>query len=428
MNTPVVMVCTVGGAPAPLRTSIVFHKPTHVIYVASPQSLLTIHKDIESGLEWVIGVTQSITLTNFQDIVQCVRDMRKGIANALQAMSLPEDTPLIADITGGTKVMSAALALVMMEFPSRFSYVGGTTRTKDGLGIVESGTEIVIQDANPWDVLALREVQTLAYSFNRAQFADALAAARRLAEHMDDERWQKFYAAIADMVQGYMLWDSFDHKGALAKLKQADGRLNPYTLGSQLLCELLANLRQDAQILERLQKDVQALNSKNATLTEDTGRAYLLDLLGNARRRAAAGHYDDAVARLYSALEKCAKTTLRLRHGLDNSAMTLEQVPESLRETLRPLADAQGLLRIGLQKTFLLLASLGDPLGADYLTHSKELEQALEARNQSLLAHGYLPIDKAKYEKLFKMTLEFLHAKEDDLPAFPTLEWKALLP
>ena len=158
MNTPdspKVMVCTVGGTPSPLRTTICFHKPSHVIYMASPESRTTIRSGIEDGLEWRIGDTQTVTLANYQDIVQCVRDMRKGIEDALRAMSLPEDTPLIADITGGTKIMSAALALVMMEFRSRFSYVGGGARTKDGLGVVESGSESVVQDANPWDVLGI---------------------------------------------------------------------------------------------------------------------------------------------------------------------------------------------------------------------------------------------------------------------------------
>jgi len=430
MNTrsPVVMVCTVGGTPAPLRTSICFHKPSHVIYLASPQSRATIRNDIENGLDWRIGDTQTVTLSNFQDIVQCVRDMRQGIEMALRDMSLPEDTPLIADITGGTKIMSAALALVMMEFPSRFSYVGGGARTKEGLGVVESGTESVVQDANPWDVLALREARALARSFNHAQFADALAAAQDLAGHMDDPNLRKFYAAVADMVEGYTLWDGFDHKAALAKLRQAESRLAPFAVGTARLQAMLQVLKKDAARLDALQQDAQALRGAAAPAAEDTGRAYLLDLLANAQRRAAAGHYDDAVARLYSAIEKCAKTALRARHGIDNGLVRLEQVPETLREEWRPLLDADGVARVGLERSFQLLAALGDPLGTAFLERQAALQATLQARNVSLLAHGYVPIGKDKYDKLLAAALEFLQTDAATLPAFPRLDWKALLP
>ena len=427
-DVPVVMVCTVGGTPAPLRTSICFHRPSHVIYMASPESRATIRSGIEDGLEWRIGDTQTVTLANYQDIVQCVRDMRKGIEDALRAMSLPEDTPLIADITGGTKIMSAALALVMMEFRSRFSYVGGGARTKDGLGVVESGTESVVQDANPWDVLALREVRALAHSFNHAQFADALATAQVLADHMDDQRRQKFYAAIADMVRGYMLWDGFDHQKALTILGQAKGRLAPYDYGSKRLADLLKVVKNDVERLEALQRDAQWLRGKHPPKEGEVGRIYLLDLLGNAQRRAEAGHYDDAVARLYSAIEKCAKIALWAGYGIDNSNVRLEQVPESLREEWRSLVAEEGVARVGLEKSFQLLAALDDPIGKVFLAREKTLKDTLQARNNSLLAHGYVPIDRDKYEKLLAAALEFLRAERNDLPAFPQMDWKALLP
>ncbi len=431
MNTPVppiVMVCTVGGTPEPLRNSINFHKPSHVIYIASPESRTTIRSGIEDGLDWRIGDTHVVTLNDFQDIVQCVMDMRQGIAEALRAMSLPENTPLIADITGGTKIMSAALALVMMEFKSRFSYVGGGVRTKEGLGVVQSGTEFVVQDANPWDVLALREARALARSFNHAQFTDALTTAHGLAEHMDDQRRQKFYSAIADMVEGYALWDSFDHKAALGKLRQAESRLTPYTYNAARLSKLTDTVKKDLERLEALQQDAQFLRSKDAPKSDAHGKVYLLDLLANAQRRAEAGHYDDAVARLYSAIEKCAKIALRVHHGIDNSQIRLEQIPKTIREEWRSQLDADGVARVGLEKSFLLLDALGDPLGLTFRKRQTALQADLQARNVSLLAHGYVPIGKDKYDKLLAAALDFLQADMKTLPTFPHIDWKALLP
>ena len=187
-----VLVCTVGGTPDPVRESINAHKPTHVIFVASPESRKTIAAEITSKISYTLVDSETITLNDFQDLVTCVKDIRENIPSKLHAMSLPEDTPLIADITGGTKSMSAALTLAMMEFPSRFSYVGGSTRSKDGRGGVESGSEVVMHQANPWDVLALREVQTLCYSFNHGQFYDAKLSADKLAKHVEEENNKKF--------------------------------------------------------------------------------------------------------------------------------------------------------------------------------------------------------------------------------------------
>lgn len=426
--SPVVMVCTVGGTPAPVRTSICHHRPSHVIYVASPQSRETIRKDIEEGLEWKVNDTQVVTLENYQDIVQCVQDMREYIVQALQAMSLPEDTPLIADITGGTKIMSAALALVMMEFKSRFSYVGGSSRTKGGLGIVESGTEFVVQDANPWDVLALREVRALANAFNHTQFADALRIAQELAKNMDGGSGaQKFYAAVADMVQAYMLWDSFDHAKALNILRQAHDRLVPYAAGNERIGNLLHALKQDVERLDVLQRDAAALRSNAEKMGVEGGRPYLLDLLGNARRCAEAGHYDDAVARLYSAIEKYAKVTLWSQHGIDNSRIPLDRVPESIREEWRWRADTEGMAKVGLQQSYQLLDALGDPLGKAFMEHADSLKKELASRNESLLAHGYVPIGREKYEKLMAVALNFLNVTEANLSAFPQIDWRALL-
>lgn len=424
--SPVVIVCTVGGSPAPLRTCISCHRPSHVIYLASLQSRMTIRKDIEDGLEWKIGDTHIVTLSDFQDMVKCVQEMRSGIAEGLRQMGLPEDTPLIADITGGTKIMSAALALVMMEFKSRFSYVGGTARTKDGLGIVEPGAEIVVQDANPWDVLALREARSLAYAFNHAQFADALAIAQALADNMDGTP-KKFYGAIVEMVKGYMLWDSFNHKKALTHLSQAQDRLAPYAVGKPRVGELVRILKEDVERVERLQQDAAALVGKGVPQGDSPGRAYLMDLLGNAQRCAAAGHYDDAVARLYSAMEKCAKAALWARHGIDNSHVALDQVPEAIRDEWGHLADEQGVARVGLERSYQLLDALDDPLGKAFLAQEKALTAALQSRNTSLLAHGYVPIGRDKYEKLMATALDFLKTDAESLPAFPRIDWKALL-
>jgi CRISPR-associated protein (TIGR02710 family) len=340
-------------------------------------------------------------------------------------MNLPEDALLVADITGGTKIMSAALTLVMMEHRSRFAYVGGASRTKAGLGIVKTGHEIFMQQDNPWDVMALREVRNLARSFNSGEFAAAWEIAKELAANVTTDG--KFYTCLNDLVEAYCLWDGFAHKRALNKLNESIGRLEPFALNTPRWRKQLDLFKESKGTLEKVEQDAQELRAAKGRVSPTCGRAYLCDLLANARRRMRAGRYDDAVVRLYSGIEKIAKIALLARHGIDNSNIDLERTPEGQRDSLRAAMGNDGRIRIGLQKSFALLDALEDPLGRQYSRHEKELRRTLDARNQSLLAHGYNPVTASTCKKLFPMALEFLDLNEKDLPEYPPLDWKSLI-
>jgi CRISPR-associated protein (TIGR02710 family) len=427
--TPVersVLVCSVGGSPEPVCTSIDRQKPEYVMFVASPESRKTIRKDIEAALTWD-GIIDShtITLADYQDLLACVRDIRAGIEKGLRDMDLPEDTLLVADITGGTKIMSAALTLVMMEHRSRFAYVGGHRRTKAGLGVVETGHENFMRQDNPWDVMALREVRALARSFNAGEFVAAWKTAKELAANTTAA--EKFYAPVRELVYAYCLWDGFEHTNALRKLTEAIGRLEPFAMNNAQWRNQLDLFKKSKTTLENVQRDAEELRSSKGTLSSNRGTAYLCDLLANAHRRMRAGRHDDAVARLYSSIEKNAKIALLARHGIDNSNVDLARVPEGQCESLRAAQGEDGRIRIGLQKSFHLLDALRDPLGQLYRHREKELRCSLEARNMSLLAHGYNPVKEEACKQLFCIALEFLGMREEDLPGYPTLDWKSLV-
>ena len=99
----------------------------------------------------------------------------------------------------------------------------------------------------------------------------------------------------------------------------------------------------------------------------------------------------------------------------------------NLSEDMLANLDEDGIIRIGLQRSFQLLAALEDPFGATYLQHEEQLAKLLEARNNSLLAHGYNPVSEDTANKLFSLALCLLDATEAELPRFPSLDWKCLL-
>lgn len=421
-----VLICSVGGSPEPVRKSIEQQRPEYVLFVASPESRKTIKKDIESMLAWQ-GIVDShaITLSDCQNLLACVRDIRTGIEQGLRDMNLPEDTLLIADITGGTKVMSAALALVMMEYRSRFAYVGGDSRTKAGLGIVETGHEVLLRQDNPWDVMALREIRNLAHAFNSGQFATTAEIAKKIAANVTEAK--KFYSPLATLMEAYFLWDGFNHSSALEMFKQAVGRLEPFAMNNPLWGKQLALFKKNMRHLEDAQQEAKKLLEGNKGGSQEFCTAYLHDLLANALRRMQTGRYDDAAARLYSCIEKSAKITLMAKYGIDNSSIDLSLVPESTYEMLGVTQCEAGCIRIALQKSFYLLDALQDPLGQQHRTYEKKLNNTLEARNMSLLAHGYRPVSEKNCTELFEIALTFLNVRKENLPAFPHLNWKSLI-
>ena len=147
-------------------------------------------------------------------------------------------------------------------------------------------------------------------------------------------------------------------------------------------------------------------------------------MLANARRRAGEGRYDDAVARLYRAIEATGQLRLRTEHGIDASKVPFDRVPESLREAWAPYTQVHGQeLQLPLQGVYRLLAALEDPLGALFQKArlSDPEKSPLTNRNQSILAHGYSPVSKKTFDDLWSAALNLAETGSDALPYFPCL-------
>lgn len=83
--------------------------------------------------------------------------------------------------------MSVASALATIEKVSRFSYVGGTERTKEGVGVVINGKEKMIFSDNPWNQMALLRKREISLLFNQGRYAPALDTTRRIIPLVEGE-------------------------------------------------------------------------------------------------------------------------------------------------------------------------------------------------------------------------------------------------
>ena len=406
-----VLICTVGGSPAPVIFGIQAHAAAAVLFVCSEGSAPSVEEQILPALTNK-PIWRRLILADEQNLLSCVTDIRSELARTLDAWALPRDTPLLGDFTGGTKVMSAALVMALMETNVQFTYTGGGRRSKNGLGIVQDGEEHLVAMVNPWEALSFVPIQQLTDAFNNYQFYEAEKLARSIAAH--DVR-PDFFLAFAALANAYALWDSFRYAEAAPLFAHALLQIKKYASGS--MEPLIRHMQRNAIELKTTDDELNAFLRCRKLCPR-----YLRDILANALRRKEQGRHDDAVARLYSVLEKAAKITLLSDYEVDTSALRPEQLPKPILASLSPLMGHDGSLQLPLFRAYQLLADLGHPLGLRFMEHKQQLNQLLHARNFSLLAHGFAPISEENCTQLQKIIFAFLNIAESNLPVFPKIK------
>ena len=409
------LVCTVGGTAGPIQATLLQHRPHKVLFVASSESKNTISEILDKvgrELGLTCGNTDTLPLSAEQEFERCVAELRNlATPKVDEWLGKGEAFEVVADFTGGTKCMSAALALVARRWKCMFSYVGGTERTKNGVGVVVDGKEQIVNVSNPWNSLGFEAVEQAALLFDHGE----MGAARRILEPVRNnakgERVRQF-ATLIQLCEAYEHWDQFQHKAADAALKQV--QTNAADLG-----ELFPN-RKGAL--------TNALQSHRTWLEEVQGQDpmfKLRDLVANAERSAIKNRLDDAVARIYRALEMLAQIRLGALGVLDQNTrkVLLARVPPELRLEWQPRAD-DGQLQLGLQDDYRLLGALGDDLAERFqeLELDDPKKSPLSARNNSILAHGQSPVTKEVWNRLLKAIRDLAGIQDEHLPKpFPRL-------
>jgi CRISPR-associated protein (TIGR02710 family) len=411
---PKALLISLGGTPEPIVRAIDAHQPSLVCFLASQDTHHLVAEVLEGckhNFERHIEIVQ-----NPQDLASCFRAARLCV-KWVSSEGIPAADVLV-DFTGGTKPMSAALALATIPLGCQLHYVGGDERNKGGVGQVVTGSEVLLAQENPWDILALPEQQRAALLFNRCHYdaaKDVLAAAQLQAR---TPRLRQYLEIAVSLMEFYAAWDAFRHADAAEVLRQARPleRLRVFAAATEqpAVKGLLDQVEAGVAFFQRMQQ---------ATGGFQPGRLcceHVLDLLANASRRACQGKFDDAVARLYRAVEMAAQVRLHEEYKIDTGACDPKSVPESISEEfVRRYGDGDK-LKLPLGAAYRLLAEKRDEMGVRYMARQEELRHLLAARNQSVLAHGATPVSADTYTRFLALALDFTEASEQELPAFPT--------
>ncbi len=417
VEKPLAMLVTVGGATAPAIHTLNQQQPRFICFFVSETSRDSINSTILPALIYRPDHYDWIKTPAHQDLLACYSALAGELPRILEKWGVPAED-LGVEYTAGTKPMSVAAVLATIDNSSKYFYVGTVDplgRDRGGVGVVLDGKEFTWFQSNPWEELAVVARREIALLFNYGRFADAQERTLQLAKVAPPDM-RKVYGALAELIEGYALWDRFDYKLAQQKLYRAQSVLQPYLAGRE--DPLRATLDVVAEQAELLSK----LNGKG----EEAERLDVLDMLANAARRAdVAKRYDDAVARLYSVLEGLARNRLRRVYDIKTGSVQPEQIPEPMRQSYVHLySDSTGSgtgLRLGLDAAYGLLVELDDELGRKYIARKNDLSQVLYARNQSRLAHGTEPVRPETYERMRSIVMEFANANETDLPRFPAM-------
>ena len=406
------MIVSLGGTPGPILFSLNKIKPEYICFFVSKETKKILDNEIRPNLRFNPIHYDWIVTPNAESLSESYSQLTEKLPDLLEKWEV-DPREVCVDYTGGTKTMSVALALATIEQSCCYSYVGGDERSKDGVGVVVNGKERMWFLNNPWDEIAFKERKEVSILFNKARYSSAVEVLDKCITLVSRE-YKPFFSALKEMVIGYDLWDRFIHQEVKKHLYKSISVLTAISSERRELKPIINQLERNLLFLDAL------LNSKRPSIF------YFYDLLSNAKRRAELEHkYDDAVARLYRAIEVLAQAELKQLYGIDTSNVKEELIPETLREEYgRKYKNGYSkIIEIPLTPAYRLLKELGSKTAEKFFTiYEGEIRPILDIRNTSILAHGLKPVSEESFYKLFDTIVKFSGIKSEDVPAFPVMK------
>ena len=396
MNNPILL-CTVGGSHQPIIEAIRSTSPCYVCFFCTDRDPIT---NRPGSIEQVTGEGKVIkasyndskpTLPNIptqadlptdrfevsivpaDDLDGAYSIMRDATAGLAARFS---GARFIADYTGGTKTMTAALVCAALERDDVELQLVAGARTN--LVRVQDGTEQAMT-ASVTHLRLRRAMVPYLEAWERFAYHEAAEGLKSIRITAGDTDFQLHNLALI-LSRAFALWDNFDHAGAYELIGGYSKRIAP----------CFPNMLQTLSILK---------DEKNKRREP----ALLFDLWLNAERRAAQGRFDDAIARWYRLMEWTAQWQLKTKLDADTADFPPDLLPEDADAT--PGRD--GKIKIGLWQAWQVLGERSPGPAQDFVEkHGKEILRLVLLRNASILAHGFRPVSASDWQEVCEWTHE----------------------
>ena len=439
------LILSCGGSPEPLIFCVESIKPEFIYFLCSSKSVdkadvVIDNFKLEDG-DYKIKIVE-----NYESLEDCFAISREII------QELQKDYDDIhVDFTGGTKPMIAGLVLAAIGEDCTYSYIGSddlSGRDKDGLGVVQNGFESIKNQRDPYDVFAVMEFTRGMELFNQYQFKASKLNFQLAGEKLESETLKELAKVYLEIVEVYDLWDKFKNvKGKKLTLNVLLARiLDKIKASKNLFNHINENY---PKFIFQIENNIEFLNlklSSKGRIKPKNVIYYLPDLLNNAYRRIEEGKYDDAVARLYRAIELIAQSCLTNENVVNEDNLwknaefsinifdvdskndvNVDEVLNTFGGYVKSKEKNKNTFRIALKDSYCLLRSFGLDFADDYLKDDN-IKENITLRNRSILAHGLQPIDDKKANELYAQVLSYSKrafpelVKYMDMAEFPKFE------
>lgn len=358
--------------------------------------------------DWIVTPDAGHFMVSYQTLARALSDM-------LRAWEV-HPGELVLDVTGATPAMASAAVLAGMPFSSKVvTLTAGCSDPPEGSeGVDIGGVARLWRQGNPWDEASAISRREASEMFNRGAYGAAAFIFQRLEVRVSGGQ-KPLYHALADMADGYALWNRFQYRLAWEKLKAAHKALEMAAVwgGPPGLPSLLPVIKHNAGFLEKLVLD-----------PHEVKEAVALDLLAHARRKATCSHDgESAMAVLLRALEAFAQVQLFRHYKIKTWDVRPEQLPPEYQDTCRTCYqdDIAGKYKLPLQAQFRVLAGLGHDMGHTYVKQWTNMKPLLDAAGHAVLGHGFDTIKAERFHQLHEIVVKLTGVNDLSLPKFPVL-------
>ena len=439
------LIITIGQATEPSIKRISKLKPDLVYFIHSIKSK-----------ENALFIIEETGIKNYKfKLLDDHESVDDSFIKSLECINeLENEYNIIGDFTVGTKPMVAGLVMACIEKNCEYVYLGESDDNSrhNGMGPVKSGQEKTKNQENPYENYAINEFRSGREFFDKYQFIAAkenFTNAEMKLKFDDLKARSKIFIKI---VRFYDAWDKFNDD-------LDDFALNEY-LQKIILDKIDSNknlkeyfLNEIPLFYKQMRNNKRFLDNKITNNTSNSINYYLPDLLNNAKRRIKEGKYDDAVARLYRAMELISQIRLNQYNILDKSKIDDNKTffidKEKLKNKVSKevLAEIDNwnpngwknsnikLLDFDSGKNYKLLNLLTKDSKYDLtdstcklVTNYYKINSRVQKRNTSILAHGLKPLNNQETNNLYKLVLNHSKKlcenieKEMELSKFPNFE------
>ena len=415
-----ILILTLGTSPEPIIHCISSLRPQRVLFLCSSETqrlVDLVRAEVPIPLfeaqRDVIVLQQRLSKNDDASIDNEIDQLDRIYLRCLDLFAaIREQHPgsrLIADYTGGTKTMTTGLAMAAIDDGGVSLHLTVSDRFRSSTTTQSySAPSAINAAAIHARRLRDRELPALMARHDYEAARQAVRAVQRLAD--PDPATRRWLRRLEDLLVALDAWDRFDHRKALTVLEGLNDRRFDQTLLFPLKRVIGSRRLLDRQADQERWPEIKG-----------HGLEAVEDLLRNAERRAAQERYDDAVGRLYRAMELTAQLLLRCavsdsvgQSGINTAEVDLDLLPEAIQTRWREQAmrriggDSKQAFKIGLSDSYDLLADLGHPVGEQWLKRRSEIVDAIKTRNNSLFAHGFAPIAFRDWQHLHGKLSGFL--------------------